>query len=160
MAFSLAFVTHRQMPQAVFFVCQQHTPEHFWRPDYQRHDNTAVAIASVTMVARRPAAFAEFFSALFGEAAVRGEGDALIVATDAGVLEVLSPGGFSERHGAPEPQRAPASPHFAAVRLAVADIDAAADSLRRAALPCFEAAGVLRTDAADTFGVIVEFAQR
>ncbi len=159
-AFSLAFVTHRQMPQAVFFVCQQHAPEHFWRPVYQRHDNTAVAIASVTMVARRPAAFAEFLTALFGEGAVRAEGDALIVATDAGVLEVLSPGDFSERHGAPEPERTPTSPYFAAVRLAVANIDAAAGRLRRAALPCIEAAGVLRTEAADTFGVIVEFEQR
>ncbi len=40
--FSLAFVTHPEMPDAAFFTCQQrHPPELFWRPAYQRHANGA-----------------------------------------------------------------------------------------------------------------------
>ena len=33
-----------------FFVCQQHTPEAFWKPDYQRHRNGAQRIAAVTLL--------------------------------------------------------------------------------------------------------------
>ena len=36
-AFSLAFVTHKKMPEAVFFTCQQHAPQYFWKPEYQKH---------------------------------------------------------------------------------------------------------------------------
>ena len=38
-SFSLTFVTHPDMPQAAFFTCQQHAPEHFWKADYC-HQNT------------------------------------------------------------------------------------------------------------------------
>src|SRR4029077_6476483 len=53
--FSLAFVTEPSMPDAVFFACQQHAPQYFWRPEYQKHANGAIRIAEVVMSARDPA---------------------------------------------------------------------------------------------------------
>src|SRR5882724_324441 len=53
--FSLAFVTDRRLPHAAFFVCQQHAPQYFWKAEYQRHRNTAVAIDDIVMVAAEPA---------------------------------------------------------------------------------------------------------
>jgi len=40
-SFSLAFATDPRLPDAAFFTCHQHTPEFFWKPEYQRHANTA-----------------------------------------------------------------------------------------------------------------------
>ena len=67
--FSLAFVTEPSMPEAVFFTCQQHAPQYFWRPEYQRHANGAIRIAEVVMSAGDPARYQSFFSRLMGESA-------------------------------------------------------------------------------------------
>ncbi|HJQ55892.1 MAG TPA: VOC family protein [Vineibacter sp.] len=57
--FSLAFVTHPEMPEATFFCCQQrHKPELFWKPDFQRHANGARRLIEVVMVAPDAAAAA------------------------------------------------------------------------------------------------------
>ena len=60
--FSLAFVTEPSMPDAVFFTCQQHAPQYFWRPEYQKHANGAIRIAEVVMSAARPDALSEISS--------------------------------------------------------------------------------------------------
>ena len=67
--FSLAFVTEPSMPEAVFFTCQQHAPQYFWRPEYQRHANGALRIAEVVMSAGDPARYQRFFTRLMGESA-------------------------------------------------------------------------------------------
>src|SRR5437899_11081728 len=43
--FSLTFVTARRMPEAAFFVSQQHAPQSFWNPEYPRHRHGAPAVA-------------------------------------------------------------------------------------------------------------------
>ena len=64
--FSLAFTSHPDIESAGFFVCQQHAPEHFWRPEYQRHGNTAHSVEEVCLVADRPADFVGFLQAFAG----------------------------------------------------------------------------------------------
>ena len=59
-AFTLAFAVHRDLPDAVFFACQQHAPEIFWRREYQRHDNGALGIEEAAMVAADPLALVRF----------------------------------------------------------------------------------------------------
>jgi catechol 2,3-dioxygenase-like lactoylglutathione lyase family enzyme len=53
-AFSLAFARDKLAPQAGFFVCQQHMPENFWNPAFQRHANGATGIEAVTMISENP----------------------------------------------------------------------------------------------------------
>jgi len=48
-AFRLGFSTHPSLDGLGFFVCQQETPETFWKPDYQRHANHATRISAVTV---------------------------------------------------------------------------------------------------------------
>ena len=36
-AFSLAFAADTQAPDTGFFTCQQHYPENFWNPAFQKH---------------------------------------------------------------------------------------------------------------------------
>ena len=46
-AFSLAFAPPPEMPDAAFFTCQQHAPEYFWKPDYQKHPNGAKTLPRI-----------------------------------------------------------------------------------------------------------------
>jgi hypothetical protein len=67
--FSLAFVTHPDMPDAAFFTCQQHAPQYFWRPEYQRHANGAIRVVEVVMSAANPGSYRLFFERLMGASA-------------------------------------------------------------------------------------------
>ncbi len=79
--FTLAFATDPYMPEAVFFCCQQHTPQYFWRSEYQAHPNGADAVEEVIMVAEQPAALADFFSKIQEPESVAevDKGDALFL---------------------------------------------------------------------------------
>ena len=70
-AFSLAFAVDPAMPEAAFFVCQQHNPEAFWQPRYQQHENGAVGITGVTMLAEALEARRSFFERMVSPEAVR-----------------------------------------------------------------------------------------
>jgi len=87
--FSLAFVTEPRMPDAAFFVCQQHAPQHFWKSEYQHHPNGARAVVEVTMLASDPAGYVEFFRRLVEPAAVAPSTGALTVTLEGGTLAML-----------------------------------------------------------------------
>jgi predicted Rossmann fold flavoprotein len=143
--FSLAFVTHDDMPRAAFFTCQQHAPEHFWKPEYQRHANTAKSIGEVALVCEQPLHYVGFLENLTGlkalqedahavrfgagaaglmcaaEAAAQG-GRVLVIdhARNPGEKIRISGGGrcnFTNLHAAPE-NFLSANPHFAKSALA------------------------------------------
>ena len=81
-AFSLGFADTPALPGLGFFVCQQHTPEAFWKPDYQAHANTARRIVSAQVTASDPAAATRFltgFSGGTGTDPIRLERDTLTV---------------------------------------------------------------------------------
>lgn len=65
-AFSLAFTGDASLPGLGFFTCQQHTPEVFWKPQYQSHANGAARIASVAVTAPEPEAAGAFLSGFSG----------------------------------------------------------------------------------------------
>lgn len=65
-AFSLAFTGDPGLAGLGFFVCQQHTPETFWKPDYQRHRNGAARISGLTLTAAAPDAVRAFVAGYSG----------------------------------------------------------------------------------------------
>jgi hypothetical protein len=73
-AFTLAFALDPSLPSAGFFVCQQHFPEHFWNPAFQRHPNGATDVRVATLAAPEPAAHADFLSAFAGASAEQTTG--------------------------------------------------------------------------------------
>ncbi|HEX2115123.1 MAG TPA: VOC family protein [Alphaproteobacteria bacterium] len=155
--FSLAFVTDPRMPEAAFFVCQQHAPQHFWKPDYQRHANGALAVSEVVMRAEEPALLAELFIKLQGRDAVSAGTGQLLVNTARGRVAVLDPRGAAERFGDALP-RGPQSPHFIAYRITVADIGKTKALLDDAGLAYRAQDGALQIAAKDAFGTVLEFA--
>lgn len=65
-AFSLAFAIHVALPEAAFFVCEQHEPGNFWNPDFQEHSNGATNVADVTCATPDPDTIAGFLADFAG----------------------------------------------------------------------------------------------
>jgi hypothetical protein len=159
-SFSLAFVTERRMPETVFFVCQQHAPQYFWKPEFQRHANGALAIVEVVMVAERPGEFADFYRRLQGVDGVTVGGDSLRVAAGDGVVTVLTPATFAQRFGGAAIARAPMTPYLAAYRIAVADVARAAEVMTERGAHFIQDNGVIRVAPDDAFNVVIELTAR
>ncbi len=155
-AFSLAFATDPSMPEAAFFTCQQHAPEYFWKPEFQKHANGASAVTEVVMIADDPSSLTEFFGALQGVDAVSAETDALQVGTARGTVSVLTPDRFAARYGVQS--FGPGSPHFAAFRVAVGDLDHTESLLSDNGVAFRRTDETIQISAETAFGVILEFA--
>jgi catechol 2,3-dioxygenase-like lactoylglutathione lyase family enzyme len=155
--FSLAFTSHPDIDSAGFFTCQQHAPEHFWRPEYQNHENTAHTVQEVCLVADRPVQFAEFLQAFAGSDEVLASDSAVEVATARGHLIVLTGEVFAERYGTPAPEshRLPA---LAGYTVGVSDLPAARAIVARARVATAEGEGRLSVLADDAFGTVLAFA--
>jgi hypothetical protein len=93
--FSLAFTTDPKLPNMAFFTSQQHAPEHFWKPDYQRHPNRALSVLEVTLVADKPEEHAAFLSAFSGFPAGPVKGG-ITVRTTRGNISCVTPERFGE----------------------------------------------------------------
>ncbi len=65
-AFTLAFARDDAAPEAGFFVCEQHEPQNFWNPLFQRHANGATGIAEVTFGAPEPQRHRDFLARFTG----------------------------------------------------------------------------------------------
>jgi hypothetical protein len=119
--FSLAFVTHPDMPEATFFCCQQkHPPELFWKPEYQRHANTARRLVEVVMVAADPGPVAAHVAQVLDapQAAVDG---GIVVGTPEDRISVLAPAAVAQSF--PELAGIDAgTPRFVAYRVVVDDL--------------------------------------
>jgi len=113
-AFSLAFTGDPALDGLSFFVCQQHTPEAFWKPDYQRHRNGARRISAVTLAAPDPEAARPFLEAYSG-------GTAGSIAPDGCYGVALSHDRLDVVPGSP--------PAIPAIDIAVDDVEAAAGLL-------------------------------
>jgi len=155
--FSLAIVTDRRMPEVGFFTCQQHAPQHFWKPEFQRHGNTARQVVEAVMVAPRPADLTGLFAGLQSPDAVMPEGDAIAVRTARGQVSVITPAAFAARFPGLASAQAPATPYLAAFRIAVADLAQAERVVAASGTPLRKAPGSLRIGADQAFGCVLEF---
>jgi len=136
MGFSLAFATDARMPDAVWFSCQhRHAPEHFYKPKFQAHANTATHIAAAGLVADDPWSLADFFEGLVGAGAIGRTDDGLEVQLAEATLRVLSPDALDARFDGLMPPVDPSSPHFFGCAVACADLDAARRCLVGAEIP-------------------------
>ena len=101
--FSLAFADDKCAPDIHFATCQQHYPENFWNPAFQKHANGVEAVAGVVMVADEPARHRDFLLSFTGAQVARDEGDGFAVDLPRGMIEVMRPAAFERRFGLPAP---------------------------------------------------------
>ena len=153
--FSLAFAEDRRAREIHFAVCQQHYPENFWNPAFQKHANGAIGIAGIIAVADDPASHRAFFAAFAG-APVRDGKDGFVMATPRGEIEVVTPQAFTARLGvaAPDVKR---GARLAAMRFAVADADLLQDVPELAGIAGLYEGNVAIIGADDAMGAVIVF---
>lgn len=155
-AFTLAFTMDPRAPDAGFFTCQQHAPEHFWKEEYQRHDNGARRIAQAVMVSPEPAQHADFLAAFTG-APGEGGGEEISFATARGTVSVFSPKAAFGRYGKALPYMPPTSAGFAAYHVAVADMDRLRATLEKGQVSFREQDDTVSVGAGEAHGAAVIF---
>jgi hypothetical protein len=153
--FSVAFATLPGAPAAGFFTCQQHAPQHFWKPEYQRHANTAETIEEAALVATVPGELRPFLDGFTGLAAA-ALGNGLAYATARGRLLVLTPEAYFGRYRLAPPAM-DNGPRFAAFILGVRDLDAATRHAAAANLPLLGARGRYLLPAEHASGVALGY---
>jgi hypothetical protein len=131
-AFSLAFAADSNAPDTGFFTCQQHYPENFWNPAFQRHPNTVSGIAGVVFAAENPADHHVFLKAFAGVSDLKSTSSGITIETPRGEIQVMDPAAFRLHTGA-EPPDVSRGMRLAALRFAVRDIAAARPYLKDAA---------------------------
>jgi len=156
--FSLAFATMPEMPEAVFFTCQQHAPQYFWKPEYQSHPNGATAVREVVIVADAPGNLASFFAKLQPPCAVSVDTKGLQIATARGQVTVLATDKFMDRFGTAT--SGPDTPHFAAYIVAVEDIEKTKDVLRQNEVNWRHRGDTVIVDADSALGVMIAFTDK
>lgn len=156
-AFSLAFAANPAMPEIAFFTCRHHAPQFFWKPEYQRHDNGALDVREVVIAAANPSLPTHILEQLFGPRRVKRTATGLRAETGSGAVSVMSPEMFSERFPGGLSAQAPATPHFAAFVVEVADLDRARAVLLEGGATIHQSADQLVLPADHAFGVTIAF---
>jgi catechol 2,3-dioxygenase-like lactoylglutathione lyase family enzyme len=154
-AFTLAFTSAENSPKAGFFVCQQHFPENFWNPEFQRHDNQATQISSVTLAAPSPERLRTFLSAFTGVQPASPDGDDLSFRFAESHLDVLRPDDAAEIYGSVEAELD--QPSFVAFAVRSEDIHRQAQRLDSAEIPYQHIGSRLIVPASAAFGVAIAF---
>lgn len=159
--FSLAFVHRPECPDAAFFVCQQHAPEYFWKPHFQKHVNGARAIGEVVMIADNPGDLQFLFEGLQQPESVALEDGILRAETARGWLSAMSPAAFEDWFGSAALQGVdmPSGPHLAAFRVLVDDLAETEEKLKKAGIATHWGKAGLVVPASGLFGVTLAFVQ-
>ncbi len=145
-AFTLAFAMDPALPDASFFVCQQHNPENFWNTQFQKHPNGAVNVIEATLAAPDAVAHADFLSHFCDvPAASANRGELMFALKNDGQLRVEAQG---------------ASCGFTGFSVAVQSLDCEAGILERAGIAFDRSAHRISVDAEATRGVAIGFVQR
>ena len=154
-AFTLAFAADEGVSRAGFFVCQQHFPENFWNPEFQRHDNKALALGSVTLAAPEPERHEAFLTAFTGAEPSSPDSDDLSYPLADAHLQVLTPDDAAEIYGSVEAELD--QPSFVAFGVRLDDIQRQARWLDAAQIPYQHIGSRLIVPASAAFGVAVAF---
>jgi hypothetical protein len=133
-AFSLAFAADKLAPDTGFFTCQQHYPENFWNPEFQKHANGVTGIAGVVFVADNPADHHVFFKAFAGVTDLKSTSSGITIETPRGEIQVMDAAAYRLHFGV-EPPDAARGMRFAAIRFVAADMAHAKTALGTFATP-------------------------
>ncbi len=154
-AFTLAFASDEGAPRAGFFVCQQHFPENFWNPEFQRHDNKAIRISAVALAAPNPAGYRAFLTAFTGTEPTSPDRDDLSFRLGDSHLDVLTQDDAAEIYASIEAELD--QPSFVAFGVRVDDINRQAKWLDSAEVPYQHIGSRLIVPASAAFGVAISF---
>jgi len=138
--------------------CEHLTPEHVWRPEWQRHANGAEAVLRVLLSVRDPERQAALFRRCFGEAAVATQPDGrVLVRAGRPVIEIAPHAAVAAELGAAAPDPAGRGDHLALIALRVADPAATAALLAGRGVPVAPCAEGVRVPARAAWNAALDF---
>jgi catechol 2,3-dioxygenase-like lactoylglutathione lyase family enzyme len=153
-AFTLAFATDVNAPNAGFFVCHQHFPENFWNPVFQDHSNMAIGVSSVTLASPDPERHSGFLTAFTGAKPMRSPGG-ISFALTRGRIDVLMPDEAGVAYGSVRAEPGEAS--FVGFAVRIAKIDRLVPRLEAAGIPHQRIGSRVVVPASAAFGVAIAF---
>jgi hypothetical protein len=127
-AFSLAFARDARAPDCGFAVCQQHFPENFWSPAFQRQANAVTGVGGIVLVADNPSDHHIFLSAFTGERELQSSSSGITLRMPRGDIQVMTPVAYRGHFDAPPPDVTRGA-RLAALRLTSADLEATEEAL-------------------------------
>jgi hypothetical protein len=146
----------RHVPCGRLFLCEHRTPELVWRPEWQRHENGATALAAMAVVAADVAPTANAYEKIFRTRA-RKIAEGLLVETGGAPIAVVTERSLARRLPGVWISARPA-PMMAALFIRVADRDRAEHRLRHGGLhPARMPDGSVAVGAAEAHGVALVF---
>lgn len=143
-AFSLAFACDRAAPHAGFFVCQQHTPEHFWDSRFQCHANSASNISAVVLTTSAPEQHGAFFTAFTGADNQYGPPGGYTFALSGGRIELV-------------PDAQAREPLLTSFTVQVDDLVRVARMLRAEKIPYTDSQNAFELSSPSAFGAEIRF---
>jgi Glyoxalase-like domain len=153
--FSLAFAEDKGAPDVHFAICQQHYPENFWNPAFQKHANGASGVGGVVFVADAPEQHRRFMEKFVGGTAVPAK-DGFSFATLRGMIDMTTPAGFLARYGVKPPDTSRGA-RLAAVRFTVADASLLQNLPELAGIAGLYAENAAIIGAEDAMGAVMVF---
>ncbi len=156
-SFSLAFVSHKEMPRSAFFTCHQHAPEYFWKPEYQSHENTAQSIVETMMVVDDPMQYAGFFTKLLNSTGKSDEHGGLSFATNGGVFTLLRQDCWQQRFADEIPPDLAQGPRMAGYTIVVDSFEKATQCLSKNDVAFASSQAGVFISAKTAHGCVIEF---
>ncbi len=143
------------------FLSHHYKPETIFVPAYQQHPNGALDVVSLTYVAERPEAQAEYFATMFGAEPTETRPDLVGFNTPRGErVEIVSPARLADRYGNTAPWCDRLGGYAIAIGFAVAELDQCREVLERGEIPCDRSGNRLRVPATHAAGMVIDFVQR
>lgn len=155
--FTITQVDPAGTPGGRMFLCQHHTRDVVWRPEYVGHANGATGLAAVIVAADDPEAVAAPYARLFGSN-VEPHGAVRVVQTGSTPI-VVAPPAVLTLLWADDPVLSVPRPCFAGFAVRVADYYKAQQALQASKFPAIGGEGVLRVTSRHTHGAAIAFAE-
>jgi len=158
-SFSLAFATHKDMPEAAFFTCHQHTPEYFWKPEYQAHENSAKTIVETMMVAENPQQYVDFFSSLLNSTATINDHGVLNFTLKGGIFSLFTPEQWRKRFTDETPPDLTRGPRLSGYTITVDSLEKTTQCLTKGHITSVSSSTDVFIPAETAHGCVIEFIQ-
>jgi hypothetical protein len=155
-SFTTCALPEDAMPGIPAFVCGHHTRELVWLPTLQRHANTAVGLASLTVLVADPAGIAASYRRMFGTKNVSGDDQETAVQIGSTPVRFLTAARLAARYPGLVPT-ALAPPAMIGLGIAVADPRAVEARLKSNGVSTKIVSGGLCVIPDDASGVVFEF---
>ncbi len=156
-----AFATVRLQPDATnigrLYFCQHFTRDLVWRDAWRHHPNGTIGVMRAVIAADDPAVIASLFARMFGQEAVRGEGDKTSLSVGLSRFDLVTPAHLAAEFGAAAPDGGGRPAFMAALTLRTRALTQAAACLAKEGIPARAGPDRLVVPHGSAFGVAIEF---